>query len=43
MPNLDGMDVVTRLETDALESAVVMINGYPSVVLASARRGLISA
>jgi formate/nitrite transporter len=31
MPELDGMDVVTRLETDAPESAVVMISGYPSV------------
>jgi len=31
MPELDGMDVVTKLETDASESAVVMISGYPSV------------
>ncbi|MFT5701111.1 MAG: formate/nitrite transporter [Desulforhopalus sp.] len=31
MPELDGMDVVTKLETDAPESAVVMISGYPSV------------
>lgn len=31
MPELDGMDVVTRLETDAPESAIVMISGYPSV------------
>ena len=31
MPKRDGMDVVTRLETDAPESAVVMISGYPSV------------
>ncbi len=31
MPQLDGMDVVTRLETDAPESAIVMISGYPSV------------
>ena len=31
MPELDGMDVVTELETDAPESAVVMISGYPSV------------
>ena len=31
MPELDGMDVVTKLETDAPESAIVMISGYPSV------------
>ncbi len=31
MPELDGMDVVTKLETEAPESAVVMISGYPSV------------
>lgn len=31
MPELDGMDVVTKLETDAPDSAVVMISGYPSV------------
>lgn len=31
MPELDGMDVVARLETDAPDSAVVMISGYPSV------------
>lgn len=31
MPELDGMDVVTKLETDAAESAIVMISGYPSV------------
>jgi formate/nitrite transporter len=31
MPELDGMDVVAKLETDAPESAVVMISGYPSV------------
>ena len=31
MPELDGMDVVTKLETDASESAIVMISGYPSV------------
>ena len=28
MPELDGMDVVAKLETDAPESAVVMISGY---------------
>ena len=27
MPELDGMDVVTCLETDAPESAIVMISG----------------
>ena len=31
MPELDGMDVITKLETNAPESAVVMISGYPSV------------
>ena len=31
MPELDGMDVVTKLETDAPDSAIVMISGYPSV------------
>lgn len=31
MPELDGMDVVAKLETDAPESAIVMISGYPSV------------
>lgn len=31
MPGLDGMDVVTALETRAPQSAVVMISGYPSV------------
>lgn len=31
MPELDGMDVVAKLETDASESAIVMISGYPSV------------
>ena len=31
MPELDGMDVVAKLETDAPESAVVMISGYPSI------------
>ncbi|BHH84830.1 formate/nitrite family transporter [Desulforhopalus sp. 52FAK] len=31
MPELDGMDVVTKLETGAPESAIVMISGYPSV------------
>ncbi len=31
MPELDGMDVVAKLETHAPESAVVMISGYPSV------------
>lgn len=31
MPKFDGMDVVTRLENDAPESAIVMISGYPSV------------
>ena len=31
MPELDGMDVVSELERQAPESAVVMISGYPSV------------
>ena len=31
MPELDGMDVVAKLESDAPDSAVVMISGYPSV------------
>ncbi|WP_319521804.1 formate/nitrite family transporter [uncultured Desulfosarcina sp.] len=31
MPQLDGMDVVSRLQTLAPESAVVMISGFPSV------------
>ncbi|WP_136806487.1 formate/nitrite family transporter [Desulfosediminicola flagellatus] len=31
MPGLDGLDVVTELETRAPESTVVMISGYPSV------------
>ncbi len=31
MPEFDGMDVVAKLETDAPESAVVMISGYPAV------------
>ncbi|GAB6904938.1 Protein with response regulator receiver domain [Desulfosarcina cetonica] len=31
MPELDGMNVVSRLQTQAPESAVVMISGYPSV------------
>ncbi len=31
MPELDGLDVVAKLESDAPESAVVMISGYPSV------------
>jgi formate/nitrite transporter len=31
MPELNGMDVVARLETQAPNSAVVMISGYPSV------------
>ena len=31
MPELDGMNVVSQLQTHAPESAVVMISGYPSV------------
>ncbi|MGD9732494.1 MAG: formate/nitrite family transporter [Desulfamplus sp.] len=31
MPEIDGLNVVTRLETEAPDSAVVMISGYPSV------------
>ncbi|ACL03860.1 Protein with response regulator receiver domain [Desulfatibacillum aliphaticivorans] len=31
MPELDGLDVVARLENEAPESAVVMISGFPSV------------
>ncbi len=31
MPQLDGMDVVSQLQTLAPESAVVMISGFPSV------------
>ena len=31
MPELDGLDVVARLETQAPDSAVLMISGYPSV------------
>lgn len=31
MPELDGLDLVARLETDAPDTAVVMISGYPSV------------
>lgn len=31
MPELDGMDVVTTLETQAPDSAIVMISGFPSV------------
>jgi formate/nitrite transporter len=35
MPELSGMDVVARLETQAPESAVLMISGYPSVTRAT--------
>ncbi|MBF0377467.1 MAG: formate/nitrite transporter family protein [Desulfamplus sp.] len=31
MPELDGLNVVAQLESDAPDSAVVMISGYPSV------------
>jgi formate/nitrite transporter len=31
MPELDGLDVVARLETQAPDSAVLMISGFPSV------------
>ena len=31
MPGMDGMDVVTQLQTHAPESAVVMISGYPAM------------
>lgn len=31
MPELDGLDVVARLEVEAPDTAVVMISGYPSV------------
>ena len=31
MPELDGMNVVSQIQTHAPESAVVMISGYPSV------------
>lgn len=31
MPELDGLDLVAKLQTDAPETAVVMISGYPAV------------
>jgi len=31
MPELDGMDVITRLDVTSPGSAVVMISGYPSI------------
>ena len=31
MPELDGMNVVSQLQTHAPESAVVMISGYPAM------------
>lgn len=31
MPELDGLDVVAKIQTHAPETAVVMISGYPSV------------